>query len=81
VLRDLARWLGELAPESRNWEHDDEGPDDMPAHARSALTRTSEVVPISGGRLALGTWQAIYLWEHRSRPHLRRVLVHVSGER
>jgi secondary thiamine-phosphate synthase enzyme len=81
VLRDLARWLGELAPESRSWEHDDEGPDDMPAHARSALTRTSEVVPVSGGRLALGTWQAIYLWEHRSRPHLRRVLVHVSGER
>jgi secondary thiamine-phosphate synthase enzyme len=81
VLRDLARWLADLAPESRRWEHDDEGPDDMPAHARSALTRTSEVVPVSGGRLALGTWQAIYLWEHRARPHLRRVLVHVSGER
>jgi secondary thiamine-phosphate synthase enzyme len=80
VLRDLGRWLAELAPESRRWEHDDEGPDDMPAHARSALTRTSEVVPISGGRLALGTWQAIYLWEHRARPHLRRVLVHVTGE-
>ncbi len=80
VLRDLARWLAELAPESRRWEHDDEGPDDMPAHARSALTRTSEVVPVSGGRLALGTWQAIYLWEHRARPHLRRVLVHVTGE-
>jgi secondary thiamine-phosphate synthase enzyme len=80
VLRDLARWFGEIAPESRRWEHDDEGPDDMPAHARSALTRTSEVVPIKDGRLALGTWQAVYLWEHRARPHSRRVLVHVSGE-
>ena len=81
VLRDLGRWLSEIAPESWRWEHDDEGPDDMPAHARSALTRTSEAIPISDGRLALGTWQAIYLWEHRARPHSRRVLVHVSGER
>jgi secondary thiamine-phosphate synthase enzyme len=81
VLRDLERWLSEIAPESRRWEHDDEGPDDMPAHARSALTRTSEAVPISDGRLALGTWQAIYLWEHRARPHSRRVVVHVSGDR
>jgi secondary thiamine-phosphate synthase enzyme len=80
VLRDLGRWLSEIAPESRRWEHDDEGPDDMPAHARSALTRTSEAVPISDGRLALGTWQAIYLWEHRARPHSRRVVVHVSGD-
>jgi secondary thiamine-phosphate synthase enzyme len=80
VLRDLERWLSDLAPESRNWEHDDEGPDDMPAHARSALTRSSEVVPVSSGQLALGTWQAIYLWEHRARGHSRRVVVHVSGE-
>ena len=79
VLRDLGRWFSEIAPESRRWEHDDEGPDDMPAHARSALTRTSEVVPISDGRLALGTWQAIYLWEHRARAHSRRVLVYISG--
>ncbi len=79
VLRDLARWMAELAPESRRWEHADEGPDDMPAHARSALTRTSETIPITGGRLALGTWQGLYLWEHRSRPHRRRLLVHVSG--
>ncbi|MEQ9321414.1 MAG: YjbQ family protein, partial [Polyangiaceae bacterium] len=49
------------------------------AHARSALTRTSETIPITGGRLALGTWQGLYLWEHRSRPHRRRLLVHVSG--
>ncbi|HMJ14694.1 MAG TPA: secondary thiamine-phosphate synthase enzyme YjbQ [Polyangiaceae bacterium] len=81
VLRDLTRWLGELAPESRNWEHDDEGPDDMPAHARSAVTRSSEVIPISAGRLALGTWQGIYLWEHRQRPHERHLVVHVTGEK
>lgn len=78
VLRDLARWMAELAPESRAWEHADEGPDDMPAHARSALTRTSETIPITGGRLALGTWQGLYLWEHRSRPHRRRLVVHIS---
>lgn len=81
VLRDLERWLRELAPESRNWEHDAEGPDDMPAHARSALTRTSETIPISAGRLALGTWQGLYLWEHRRRSHDRRLLVHVSGDK
>ena len=68
-----------LAPEGRGWEHADEGPDDMPAHARSALTRTSESIPITAGRLALGTWQGIYLWEHRRRPHRRRLVIHVSG--
>ncbi|MES1175935.1 MAG: secondary thiamine-phosphate synthase enzyme YjbQ [Myxococcales bacterium] len=80
VLRDLTRFMADLAPESRPWEHDDEGPDDMPAHARSALTKTSEVVPVSAGRLALGTWQALYLWEHRAAPHTRRLVVHVVGE-
>lgn len=80
VLRDLERWLSELAPETRRWEHDDEGPDDMPAHARSAVTRTNETIPISDGRLVLGTWQAVYLWEHRARPHQREVFVHLSGE-
>jgi secondary thiamine-phosphate synthase enzyme len=80
VLRDLERWLSELAPETRRWEHDDEGPDDMPAHAKSALTRSSETIPVSGGRLVLGTWQAVYLWEHRARPHQREVFVHVSGD-
>jgi secondary thiamine-phosphate synthase enzyme len=79
VLADLERWLGELAPEQRNWLHDDEGPDDMPAHARSALTKTSESIPITAGRLALGTWQAIYLWEHRHRPHRRELVVQVCG--
>ena len=80
VLRDLERWLSDLAPESRAWEHDDEGPDDMPAHARSALTKTSEVIPVTDGRLALGTWQGVYLWEHRARPHQRHIVVHVSGD-
>ena len=72
--------MGELAPESRRWEHDAEGADDMPAHARSALTRTSESIPVMDGRLALGTWQGLYLWEHRARRHTRRVVVHVAGE-
>src|SRR5450432_3258522 len=80
VLRDLGRFMADLAPESRAWEHDDEGPDDMPAHARSALTKTSETIPVSAGRLALGTWQALYLWEHRARSHTRSLVVHVSGE-
>jgi secondary thiamine-phosphate synthase enzyme len=79
VLRDLSGWLADLAPESRAWEHDDEGPDDMPAHARSAVTRTSETIPVHDSRLALGTWQALYLWEHRSSPHTRRLVVTVDG--
>src|SRR5688572_18250201 len=80
VLRDLERWLSDMAPEGRPWEHDDEGPDDMPAHAKSAVTRTSENVPIVRGRLALGTWQAIYVWEHRARGHTRELVVHVFGD-
>jgi len=80
VLRDLGEWLAELAPESRPWIHDDEGPDDMPAHARSAVTKTSETIPVTGGRLALGTWQGLYVWEHRQRPHTRRLVVHVAGD-
>ena len=80
VLRDLGRWLGELAPTTRAWEHDEEGEDDMPAHARSAVTRTSETIPITDGKLALGTWQTLYVWEHRRRPHARRLLVHLTGE-
>jgi secondary thiamine-phosphate synthase enzyme len=80
VLRDLARWLAKLAPEdSRAYEHDAEGPDDMPSHLKAAMTRTSESIPIVSGKLALGTWQAIYLVEHRSAPHGRRVIVHVTG--
>lgn len=80
VLRDLGEWMGEMAPEARRWIHDAEGSDDMPAHARSAVTKTSETIPVRAGRLALGTWQALYLWEHRARPHTRRLVVHVAGE-
>lgn len=80
VLRDLARWLEDVAPESRRWEHADEGPDDMPAHLRASVLKTSESVPVSGARLALGTWQALYIWEHRRRGHTRRLVVHVFGD-
>jgi secondary thiamine-phosphate synthase enzyme len=80
VLRDLERWISEIAPESRRWEHSDEGPDDMPAHARSTLTRSSETIPVLEGQLALGTWQGVYLWEHRRAPHQRELIVQVAGE-
>lgn len=79
VLRDLQRWMEGLASESHPWEHDAEGPDDMPAHARCVLMRTSEQIPVTRGQLALGTWQALYLWEHRARAHRRRLVVHVAG--
>jgi secondary thiamine-phosphate synthase enzyme len=79
VLRDLERWMAALAPEDRSYEHDAEGPDDMPAHLRAAVTAVSVSVPVTRGRLALGTWQAIYLWEHRRAPHAREVVVHVAG--
>jgi len=75
VRRDLQTWLDELAPEGDDYEHDDEGPDDMPAHLRAALLRTSETVPVIGGKLALGTWQVIYIVEHRRRAHSRRVVI------
>ena len=80
VLRDLMAWLERVAPEGPHYAHDDEGPDDMPAHLRSVLTQTSLTIPIVGGRLALGTWQAIYLIEHRRRPHRREIVAHVMGE-
>ncbi len=79
VLRDLGRWMERVAPESDDYEHDDEGPDDMPSHLRTAVTRSSESIPVTAGRLALGTWQALYVWEHRARPHRRELVVHVSG--
>lgn len=79
VLRDLERFFSDLVPESRRWEHDDEGPDDMPAHVRSALTQTSQVIPVSQGRMVLGTWQGVYLWEHRASGHSRRLVAHVLG--
>jgi secondary thiamine-phosphate synthase enzyme len=79
VLRDLERWLERLAPEDASYEHDEEGPDDMPAHLRAAVTAASVTIPITEGKLALGTWQAIYLWEHRRAHHRRELIVHVTG--
>jgi secondary thiamine-phosphate synthase enzyme len=80
VLTDLECWISELAPEDRPWRHTEEGPDDMPAHAKSAVTQTSVSIPFGEGRLLLGTWQGIFVWEHRGRPHQRRLVVHVAGE-
>lgn len=78
--RDLENWLERLAPEGDPlYTHTAEGPDDMPSHLRAAVTSTSETVPIVDGKLALGTWQGIFLAEHRARPHRRRLVVHVSG--
>ena len=79
VLRDLGRWMDAVAPEDRAYEHDDEGPDDMPSHLRSAITRSSESIPIVSGELGLGTWQALYVWEHRRLGHRRELIVHVTG--
>jgi secondary thiamine-phosphate synthase enzyme len=79
VLRDLERWMARLAPEGSGYEHDAEGPDDMPSHLRASITRSSESIPVARGALALGTWQALYLWEHRRAPHRREVVVHVAG--
>ncbi len=80
VLGDLARWIARLAPESSEYEHDDEGPDDMPSHLRSAITKTSETIPVRAGALALGTWQALYLFEHRAAAHRRTLEVTVLGD-
>ncbi len=78
--RDMERYLARIAPESRDYEHDDEGPDDMPAHLRSALTATSLSIPVTNGRPVLGTWQGIYLFEHRRASHRRHVALHLIGE-
>ncbi len=79
--RDLEEFFEKLVPESIPWfSHTQEGPDDMPSHIRMALTRTSEVIPILGGRMALGTWQGIFLFEHRRAPHRREIAVSVIGE-
>ena len=80
VLRDLERWMDGVAPESDRYEHDAEGPDDMPSHLRASITKTSETVPVTSGRLGLGTWQAIYVWEHRRAGHDRKVTVTIVGE-
>lgn len=79
--RDLERFFVKVAPESATaYEHDDEGPDDMPAHLRSALTQTQVAVPVSGGQLMLGTWQGIYLFEHRRSPTARQIVLHLIGD-
>jgi secondary thiamine-phosphate synthase enzyme len=81
VLHDLSNFFAQLVPEDGvGYIHDIEGPDDMPAHIRACLTQTSEQIPIASNRLVLGTWQGIYLWEHRQQPHYREVVVHVSGD-
>jgi secondary thiamine-phosphate synthase enzyme len=78
--RDLEAWLDRLVPEyDPLYTHTAEGPDDMPSHVKAILTATSLAIPISGGRLTLGTWQGIYLWEHRTRPHRRRLAVYLGG--
>ena len=79
VLDDLMTALGRLAPEDGGWSHDTEGPDDMPAHIRTMLTATSLHIPVLEGKLALGTWQAIYLIEHRRAPHRREVVLQFTG--
>jgi secondary thiamine-phosphate synthase enzyme len=79
VLDDLMTALDRLAPEDAGWTHDTEGPDDMPAHVKTMLTATSLQIPVLKGRLALGTWQAIYLVEHRARPHRREVVLQFVG--
>jgi secondary thiamine-phosphate synthase enzyme len=79
VLDDLLTALARLAPENAGWTHDTEGPDDMPAHVKTMLTATSLHVPVLHGALALGTWQAIYLVEHRSRPHRREIVLQFAG--
>ncbi|MDB5448000.1 MAG: hypothetical protein JWQ97_3317 [Phenylobacterium sp.] len=79
VARDIEDYFAGLAPESGAYRHQDEGPDDMPAHLRASLTQTLLTIPLVGGRLALGTWQGIWLFEHRARPQRREVVLHLIG--
>ncbi len=81
VCADLDRFFARLVPDGDPlFRHRDEGPDDMPAHVRAALTAVQISIPVADGRLALGTWQGVYLWEHRLRPHRREVVAHLIGE-
>lgn len=80
VLADLESFLSKLVPEAGKYIHSAEGADDMPAHIRTVLTHTSEQIPIANSRLLLGTWQGIYIWEHRQRSHTRELVVHITGE-
>ncbi len=80
VQRDLSEFFARLVPENMDWlRHTAEGPDDMPAHIKGALTQTALTIPIAEGAMALGTWQGIFLFEHRSRPHERRIVLHAIG--
>lgn len=78
--RDLERYFSRIAPEGSEYEHDDEGPDDMPAHLRTALTQSQLSIPVDDGRMQLGTWQGIYLFEHRREPPEREIVLHLIGE-
>jgi len=78
--RDLERYFARIAPESAAYEHQDEGPDDMPAHLRAALTQSQLSIPVAGGQLALGTWQGIFLFEHRASTPERQIMLHLVGE-
>lgn len=81
VVRDIAEFFERLAPENAPfYRHTTEGPDDMPAHIRAALTPTQLSIPLMNGALALGTWQGIYLFEHRASPHRRSIVLHLAGE-
>lgn len=81
VLKDLANFFAKLVPEDgKSYIHDAEGADDMPAHIRTVLTKTSEQIPISQGQLLLGTWQGIYLWEHRQHGHYREIVIQIIGD-
>jgi secondary thiamine-phosphate synthase enzyme len=81
VRSDLESFFEQIAPEDpTRYQHDDEGPDDMPSHIRTALTGVSLGIPLIGGRLALGTWQGVYLFEHRRAPHTRQLALHLIGE-
>ena len=81
VRRDMEKFFDELAPEGAGrYEHDDEGPDDMPAHLKTALTPVQLSVPVMDGKLMLGTWQGIYLFEHRDQPSAREIVLHLTGE-
>jgi secondary thiamine-phosphate synthase enzyme len=78
--RDLEQYFARIAPESASYSHNDEGPDDMPAHLRTALTAVHLSIPVADGRMMLGTWQGIYLFEHRREPPRRQILLHLAGE-
>jgi secondary thiamine-phosphate synthase enzyme len=80
VRSDLLAWFERIAPEGDRYRHDDEGPDDMPAHLRATLTGVNLQIPVAQGRMRLGTWQGIYLAEHRRMPHRREIACHVIGE-